>query len=507
MDSRADEAVRVRRQSVWPEGGVTGNAKFAPALFHRFNSSGPREGGKRLEKNELSRRAILAQAGAAGAITAIGAGGGHAKTAPKPKGSAGGGAPDNFLWGVATAAHQYEGNNVSSDLWVLEQLKPSPFREPSGDACDGYHRYDEDIAFIKSLGLNAFRFTVEWARVEPEKGMFSRAHLDFYRRILTRCREAGITPAVTLNHFSAPRWFAEIGAWENPDAPELFARFAERVGKHMGDLIGLAVPFNEPNAPMVAAWLPGGPGAPGAGGTQVDYNSLSDMVKPVLQAAAKSVGSDSFNSFLFGDPKVSQPIMMKAHGMARAALKAGPGTYPVGTILSMNEDHVLPGGEALMEKKRAEVFAPWLEVAQKSDFLGVQCYARGWMGPNGAVKPPANAVVTKSGWAFDPEALGAMLRYASSKVSVPIYVTENGISTDDDAQRVEHIRRAVASMNAAMKDGVDVRGYFHWTLVDNWEWNEGFHQTLGLVAMDRRTFERKPKPSAFFYGKVARGKA
>jgi len=463
---------------------------------------------KHLLLEDAERRNFLTQAGAVVATGLI-AGSVVSAAAPAPgtaSNTKAGGFPANFLWGVSTAAHQYEGNNINADLWVMEHLKPSPFREPSGDACDGYHRYAEDIAFVKSIGLNSFRFSVEWARVEPEQGEFSLAELDFYRRVLGICREQGLTPNVTLHHFTSPRWFAAAGGWDNPEAPTWFARYAERVAKHMGDLIGLAVPFNEPNAPLVAAWLPGGPGVPGAGagGPEGQYSGLSAAMRPILQAAAQRVGSDKFVPSLFSDPATGMPAMMKAHHLARAALKAGRGSYPVGAIISLNDDHVLPGGEALHERKRAEVFKPWLKVAAESDFLGVQCYARGWLGPNGPVQPPADAIVTKSGWAFDPEALGDMLRWAATQVKVPIYVTENGISTDDDTQRVAHIKRAIASMKSAMDAGVDVRGYFHWTLVDNWEWNEGFHQTLGLVAFDRTTFKRAPKPSAYVYGGIAK---
>ncbi len=120
------------------------------------------------------------------------------------------------------------------------------------------------------------------------------------------------------------------------------------------------------------------------------------------------------------------------------------------------------------------------------------------------MQPPAGTELTKSGWAFDPEALGATLRYAASQVRVPLYVTENGVSTDDDHRREVFIHRALASMKSAIDDGVDVRGYFHWTLIDNWEWNEGFHQTFGLVAFDHATFERKVKPSARLLGDIAR---
>lgn len=445
-----------------------------------------------------NRRGVMAHGAAGLAVVSLAVSPALAKVPAKPKPAF----PKGFLWGAATAGHQYEGNNTASDLWVVETLKPSPFHEPSGDACDGYHRYPEDIALLRSLGLNSFRFSIEWSRIEPEEGAFSLAQLDFYRRVLATCREQGVTPNVTLNHFVSPRWFAARGAWEKADAPELFARYAEKVGKHLGDLIGMAAPFNEPNAPMVVAWS--GTGVPGGAGADPAQNAAAAGMAQMMKGAAHKVGSDTFSSFLFSNPETTIPAMVRAHHMAREALKSGPGDYPVGAIVSLAADHALPGGEEMLKLKHKQVYSAWLQAANDSDFLGLQTYSRGWIGPEGSVKAPEGTELTKSGWPFDPEALGAALRYAAGEVKVPIYVTENGISTDDDARREVFIRRALASMKSAIDDGVDVRGYFHWTLIDNWEWNEGFKQTFGLIAFDRQTFERTVKPSARVYGAIAR---
>src|ERR1019366_7880677 len=155
--------------------------------------------------------------------------------------------PANFLWGTATAAHQVEGNNVNSDFWVLEHTPGSPFVEPSGDACDQYHRYADDIAMLARLGFNAYRFSIEWARIEPEPGEFSRAALDHYRRVLACCHEHKITPVVTFHHFTSPRWVAGDGGWAEKKTAERFARYCERAAAHLGDLIGVACTINEAN--------------------------------------------------------------------------------------------------------------------------------------------------------------------------------------------------------------------------------------------------------------------
>ena len=158
--------------------------------------------------------------------------------------------PKGFLWGAATAGHQVEGNNVNSDVWLLEHLPETIFTEPSGDACDHYHRYGEDIALLAELGFNTYRFSVEWARVEPEQGEFSHAILEHYRRMLMTCRDLGMTPIVTYNHFVSPRWLLAAGGWEDEQTPGRFARYCERVTQHLGDLMGAACTLNEPNLPV-----------------------------------------------------------------------------------------------------------------------------------------------------------------------------------------------------------------------------------------------------------------
>jgi beta-glucosidase len=410
----------------------------------------------------------------------------------------GGGFPKGFLWGASGAGYQIEGNNTTADLWVVENMKPSPFPQRSGDACDSYHRWDEDLAIVKALGLNAQRFSIEWSRIEPEEGQFSNAELDHYKRILEAHRKAGIKANVTLHHFASPRWFAARGAWNKPDAPDLFARYADRVARHMGDLIDMAVPFNEPNAPLVVKWSAD---MMSATGQPMD---VSTMAAPLMKLAAKRVGSEEFSSFLFGDPKVSVPAMIRAHDLAMAALKAGPGHYPVGAIVSIADDQAIDGGEEKVAQKRREVYADWLAVAGRSDFLGVQGYTRALIGPDGPRKPPAGAELTNVKWEYYPQAIGNIVAYAASQVKKPIYVTENGIATDNDARRIAYIDTAIASLKTQVDAGVDLRGYFHWTLLDNWEWNEGFKPHFGLVAVDLATFKRTPKPSARHLGAIAR---
>jgi len=399
--------------------------------------------------------------------------------------------PNGFLWGAATAAHQVEGNNINSDLWVLEHIEPTLFAEPSLDACDHLHRFPQDIRMLADLGLNTYRFSIEWARIEPERGHFSLAALEHYRRVLAACHENGVTPMATLYHFSSPRWFAAMGGWEKPVAGDLFTRYCGRVARHLGDLIGFAATFNEPNLPMLLSWLPI---------TEIPIVKVKRMAK----VAARAIGADQFGCFFLGNGDKLQNHMIAAHHRAREAMKSGPGSYPVGVCVSMQDEQAV-GHDSRRDRKCAHVYDPWLEAAQKSDFLGVQTYTRCRVGKRSDLTPEPGAEITQMGYEYWPQALEACLRYASDRVSVPIYVTENGVATEDDEQRVDYIRRALEGVLNCLRDGIDVRGYIHWSLLDNFEWIMGYRPKFGLVAVDRATQKRTIKPSARYLGGIARG--
>jgi beta-glucosidase len=400
--------------------------------------------------------------------------------------------PKGFLWGVATAAHQVEGNNLNSDAWVLEQMKPSAFAEPSGDACDQYHRYLEDIKLVASLGFNTYRFSVEWARVEPEQGFFSTAELDHYRRVAAACRENNLTPMVTFWHFTSPRWFAASGGWESEGAGDLFVRYCERTAKHLGDLIGAAATFNEPNIPLLLRWM-------FAAMPQNPFQGAQTL----LQAAARKVGSDRFSFFILADPERSRDTMIPAHHRAMAAMKSGPGRYPVGVTLAIQDEQAV-GPDSRRDAKRQELYGAWLDAAGKSDFVGVQTYTRARVGQDGDLPPEPGVELTQMGYEFWPESLEQTIRYASARAKVPVYVTENGVATEDDARRVEYVRRALAGVESCLRDGIDVRGYVHWSLLDNFEWMLGYRPKFGLVAVNRDTQERIVKASARYLGALAR---
>lgn len=403
--------------------------------------------------------------------------------------------PKGFLWGAAIAGHQAEGDNVNSDAWLLENTTPSEFKEPSGSAVDHYRLYDQDIAMLASTGLNTFRFSIEWARVEPVEGMFSLAALEHYRDVLEACRKRKLKAMVSFNHFVTPRWFAARGGWETEGAPELFARYCDKVARHLGHLMEAATTFNEPNLPRLLFGIPG----PLAGMAD------NPRMKQMLVNAAKATGSAKFSSWIFGDFAKIEAGLLRGHALAYQAIKAARPQLPVGLSIAIADDQAVDGGEAMVARKRTIAYEPWFKaLAANGDFIGVQTYTRELIGPDGVRPPPKGAVVTSAHMEVYPQALEATIRYTAQSTKLPIYVTENGISTELDTQRVAYIETAVKGVANCLKDGIDVRGYIHWSLIDNFEWIFGFGPQFGLISVDRNTMKRTIKPSAHVLGKIAR---
>jgi beta-glucosidase len=450
------------------------------------------------DTNTLTRRELLWKASAAAAAGAVSrlsfAQSASAAPAPAAKGNA---FPDHFLWGCATAAHQVEGNNTNSDFWMMENLPHSMFQQRSGDACDHYHLYAQDIALLADLGFNTYRFSVEWARIEPEDGFFSLAELDHYRRMLACCHEHQLTPMVTYYHFSLPRWFAIKGGWQQANAADVYARYCEKVTKHLGDMIGYASTMNEPDIPQLLDWF-NLPGVPGGG-------SISAMMQMALDGIRKETNTPEFSDFFLGDPNKRRDGLLAAHAKAKDAIKSLRPAMPVGFNLAMSDDQPAPE-DSHLDEKRADVYGPWLHAARTCDYLGVQTYSRSIVGKKD-LPVPKGVETTQNGMEFYPECVEHVVRYAAKEAKVPIIVSENGIATEDDTRRVEYYRRALAGLKRAIDDGVDVRGYVAWSLLDNFEWMSGFKPKFGIVAVDLETQKRTAKPSATVLGNIARNNA
>jgi beta-glucosidase len=405
------------------------------------------------------------------------------------------GFPKGFLWGAAIAGHQAEGDNVNSDAWFLENIQPTEFKEPSGSSVDHYRLFDQDIAMLASTGLNTFRFSIEWARVEPVEGLFSVAALEHYRDVLQACRKRNITTMVSFNHFVTPRWFAARGGWEAEGAPQLFARYCDKVARHLGQLMDRATTFNEPNLPRLLFGIPG-PLAGMAG---------NPRMKEMIANAGKATGTGKFSSWIFGDFARIEAGLLQGHALGYQAIKAARPQLPVGLSIAIADDQAVDGGEAMVARKRAIAYEPWFAALERNgDFIGVQTYTRELIGPDGVRPPPKDAVVSSAHMEIYPQALEATIRYTAQSIKLPIYVTENGLSTEDDAQRIAYINTAVRGVDNCLKDGIDVRGYIHWSLIDNFEWIFGYGPRFGLISVDRSTMKRTIKPSAFVLGKIAK---
>ena len=390
-----------------------------------------------------------------------------------------------FMWGVATAAHQIEGNNVNSDYWVMEHVSGSYFKEKSGDACDSWNRWSEDIALVKSADLNTYRFSVEWARIEPEPGEYSQATLDHYRRICLACRKAGIEPIVTLHHFSSPRWVAAMGGWETPAVIDHYVRYAERTVRALGDAVRWYCTMNEPNAQVTSKVLQRKPWD----------------IEPRLRAeAGRAINSDKFHMYFLGDSYKVRDVCLAAHEKARAAIKSAVPDAKVGLTLALQQLSAGPGGEPLYRRIFSEARAPFYASATRDDFIGVQTYNKFETGPEGYLAPPDGAMTDMFGLPTQPGALAAAVHEAWTHAKVPVLVSEHGHNTSDDEQRIRHLRASLAGLAGEIATGTPVLGYVHWSLLDNFEWSSGYTPRFGLVAVDRKMFVRTPKPSLAAYG-------
>lgn len=399
--------------------------------------------------------------------------------------------PADFLWGTAISAHQSEGNNTNSYSWVRENVAPTLFKERSGDACDSYHRYEEDIAIAAELGFNCYRLGIEWARIEPTQGFFSNAELDHYARVLETCRKHGLKPVVTFNHFTTPIWFAARGGFEEADSPDLFALFCRRATRHLGGLMHLATTFNEANIALLVRLMP-------------SFSAMLPSATAMMEAAARAIGSAHFSSLAYADPAVTTPLLQEAHRKGYDAIKSIRPDLPVGLTLT-TQDIQSAGDPQLAAHWRDKLYGEWVGVARShADFVGVQSYTRFLVDETGVIAPPPEAEMTDAGYEFYPEALAGTIRWAHSEIGKPIYVTENGIATDDDTRRIAFIDQALSGLRACLDEGIAVRGYLYWSLLDNFEWTSGYGKHFGLVAVDRRTFKRLLKPSARHLGAIAR---
>ena len=413
-----------------------------------------------------------------------------------------------FLIGAATAAHQVEGNNIRSDFWVMENLKHSDFVEPSGLAVDHYNRYEEDIKHLADAGCSAYRFSIEWARIEPEEGSYNYKEIEHYRKVLRCCRENGVTPIATLHHFSSPAWLIRKGGWTNERTVDSFARYARYVGMQLKDELEYVCTINEANMgfqlnKIAADMMKAGKKE---GGVQVGQNTGLDIKAIILgmfeQGRVFRCSPFGVNTFLKPRKQNQEEIVMRAHQAAKQALKSAAPHVKVGLTLSLFDYQPTDGGEKIAAQLWQEDFGQYLPYIQNDDFLGVQNYSRKIVDAKGVREPADGAPLTQMGYEDYPQAIGHVLSKVAKEFKGELIVTENGIATDNDTRRCEFIREAFAGVKQAKADGAPVKGYLYWSLLDNFEWQAGFGKTFGVIAVDRTTQTRYPKESLKVLGSL-----
>jgi len=413
--------------------------------------------------------------------------------------------PQGFLWGAATSSHQVEGDNQANDWWQWEAAGKVP--EQSLEACQHYAKFADDFDLAKSLGHNAHRFSIEWSRVEPRPGYFDQDVIAHYREVLQSLRARGIEPMVTLHHFTNPLWLAEMGGWENEAVRYHFERFAHMMARSFKDLVSYWVTINEPMVLMYYAYVTGTwpPGKQDFGiGLQVQRNFIYAHQRAYLaiHGAYKKAGVPA--------PKVGMANYLPQHCPHNAAslldrLATG--------IRSYIFEHLTYGALMSGQLWVPGVLREKLPLKKSLDFIGVNYYTRefvkfaDWGVPGilgelcSAKEHPEIKGRNQMGWESYPEGLYKVLMRLK-KYRLPILITENGTCTDNDQDRWIFIEQHLQSVARAIKEGVPVEGYFYWSLMDNFEWAEGYRPRFGLVNVDYQTQARTTRSSAQKYKAV-----
>jgi beta-glucosidase len=425
----------------------------------------------------------------------------------------------DFLLGASTAAHQVEGNNIHSDYWTMEHMRSTSFVEPSLDAVDHYNRYEEDIRLLADAGLNCYRFSIEWARIEPEEGKFDEAEVEHYRKMLRCCKENGVTSIVTLHHFTSPKWLICKGGWEAESTVEYFKRYCAYIAECLGNELEYIVTINEANMGLQLAAIAKrymkqllfhkkkkSDGNDGKAQVGINLKQMLANQKIAAGENAQVFGTEKLHTFVSQRTPEGDLLIMRAHTAARDAMKAICPHLKIGLSLSLHDMQSQKGGEKHAAKEWYAEFGHYLPYIKDDDFLGVQNYTRSRFGFFGQIDPPKDAELTQMSYEFYPEALSNVIRAVAKEFRGDIIVTENGIATSDDSRRVEFIRRALIGVESCIADGIPVKGYCHWSLLDNFEWQKGFSMTFGLVAVDRANQTRHPKQSLAYLGSFGKAR-
>jgi len=424
--------------------------------------------------------------------------------------------PDGFLWGAATAAHQVEGENNNNDWWDWEQ---TPGHIQNGDtsavACDWWQgeRYRGDFDLAKSFGHNAHRLSVEWSRIEPREGEWNDDAIAFYRRVLTALRERGMTPLVTLHHFTNPRWLRAKGAWETEAVVPLFERFSGKVVQELGDLCDFWITLNEPMVYVYSGYV----NADWPPGKKSDFMTAMRVATNLIRAHAAA-----YRAIHRNQPNARVGI---AHHIR--PFKPQNAASPLDRLVAGIQDYLF-NRMMFYSLEEGRIRFPMAmnlavpELIGTQDFIGLNYYLSGrvifdlsqpltFFGRQMPPKPWGTSFDEELKRWFgngdiDPDAFYATTMWLV-RLGKPIYITESGICDTHDEIRPRYLVTHLAALNRAIQDGAPVKGYFHWTLVDNFEWKEGWNLRFGLIANDPATQRRTPRASAELYARIIRENA
>ncbi len=390
--------------------------------------------------------------------------------------------PKEFYWGSATSAHQVEGNNRNDwSEWELKNSKiksqiskmqewpdyilknyPNPLQPEnyiSGQACDHYNRFREDFDIAKSLNHNAHRFSIEWSRIEPEKGKFDEKEIEHYRQVILALKDRGIEPFVSLWHWTNPLWFSQKGGWLDKDAPQYFSHYVDKISRSLKN-VQFWITLNEPEIYASQCYLKG--------------------VWPPQKR--------SLVSFL---------------RVIRNLIRAHKKSYKIIKEINLDSQVGIAKNNIYFEGWPF-IFVDWLwnkyfldKIKNHQDFIGLNYYFHRRFHRN------KNKIVSDMCWEIYPEGIYHVLKDLK-KYNKPIYITENGLADAKDEKRTKFIKEHLKRVHKAISEGVDIRGYFYWSLLDNFEWDKGFWPRFGLVEIDYKTMERKIRPSAYEYAKICK---
>lgn len=403
--------------------------------------------------------------------------------------------PKGFLWGVSTSAHQIEGGLHNQwTVWELENAKSLAAQAPyqyddlenwsdikraatsaqnyvSAKAANHYELFESDIALVAKMNMNAFRLSIEWSSIQPEKEAWNAGEVEHYKAVLAACKKHGIEPIVTLFHFTLPTWFAELGGFEKAANIKYFVNFADRILAELGPGVKYILTMNEPEIYADQGY------AEGRWPPQQASKRLAQTVKRNL---------------------------VKAHNQTATMIHAKSRRYKVS--IAKNYSYIYPGDDAWLSVRSAQFKQrrdnDWFlrRVIKQCDFIGVNYYFSDRIYGYRIHNPDEK--VNDLGWDMQPQYLVRALEQLHETYDKPILITENGLADANDEYRQWWLTQTILAMRHAIGKGVDLIGYLHWSLTDNFEWDKGFWPRFGLFAVDYKTMKRTPRPSAVWFAKL-----